>query len=175
MFEPAPRRTTPRSANSTWMPIVSGTAASRPKCCCYADDFVIGFEGAADARQNAGGPQRTSGQVRPVVARGQNEPHRVRTPTGPGSTTALRAASGDLRFFSQETEQRLTRKLKDLRQKAWRHMQAPVAEQHQWYSCIPRGHYSCCGCLPQLPGAERTPPGGSTHLAAVPPATKPEG
>ena len=30
-------------------------------------------------------------------------------------------------------------------------------------------------CLPQLPGAVRTPPGGSPHMAAVPPAPKPEG
>jgi hypothetical protein len=41
--------------------------------------------------------------------------------------------------------QRLTRKLKALRQEAWRLMHAPLAEQHRWYSSILRGHYGYFG------------------------------
>jgi RNA-directed DNA polymerase len=37
--------------------------------------------------------------------------------------------------------QRLTRKLTVLRQEAWRHMHAPMAEQQCWYASILRGHY----------------------------------
>ena len=36
---------------------------------------------------------------------------------------------------------RLTRKLKALRQEAWRRMHAPLAEQHRWYASMLRGHY----------------------------------
>ena len=40
---------------------------------------------------------------------------------------------------------RLTRKLKALRQEAWRLMHAPLAEQHHWYSSVLRGHYGYFG------------------------------
>ena len=40
---------------------------------------------------------------------------------------------------------RLTRKLKALRQEAWRLMHAPLAEQHRWYASILRGHYGYYG------------------------------
>jgi hypothetical protein len=40
---------------------------------------------------------------------------------------------------------RLTRKLKALRQEAWRLMHASLAEQHRWYSSILRGHYAYFG------------------------------
>ncbi len=41
--------------------------------------------------------------------------------------------------------QRLTRKLKALRQEAWRRMHAPLAEQHRWYVSVLRGHYNYFG------------------------------
>ena len=40
---------------------------------------------------------------------------------------------------------RLARKLKALRQEAWRLMHTPLAEQHRWYSSILRGHYGYFG------------------------------
>ena len=40
---------------------------------------------------------------------------------------------------------RLTRKLTALRQQAWRHMHAPMAEQQRWYASILRGHYAYYG------------------------------
>jgi RNA-directed DNA polymerase len=35
---------------------------------------------------------------------------------------------------------RLTRKLTALRQEAWRHVHAPMAEQQRWYTSILLGH-----------------------------------
>ncbi len=47
--------------------------------------------------------------------------------------------------------QRLTRKLKALRQEASRHMHATLAEQHRWYSSILRGHYGYYGVSHNFP------------------------
>jgi len=53
----------------------------------------------------------------------------------------------DGRFIVKHKTQseRLTRKLKALRQEGWRLMHAPLAEQHRWYSSILRGHYGYFG------------------------------
>ena len=53
----------------------------------------------------------------------------------------------DGRFIVKHKTQskRLTRKLKALRQEAWRHMHAPLAEQHRWLSSVLRGHYGYYG------------------------------
>jgi len=53
----------------------------------------------------------------------------------------------DGRFIVKHKTQskRLTRKLKALRQDAWRLMHAPLAEQHHWYSSVLRGHYGYFG------------------------------
>ena len=40
---------------------------------------------------------------------------------------------------------RLTRKLKALRQEVWRHLHAPLAEQHRLLSSVLRGHYGYYG------------------------------
>jgi RNA-directed DNA polymerase len=40
---------------------------------------------------------------------------------------------------------RLTRKLKALRQEAWRLMYAPMATQHRWYASVLTGHYGYYG------------------------------
>ena len=47
--------------------------------------------------------------------------------------------------------QRLTRKLKALRQEARRHMHATLVEQHRWYSSILRGHYGYYGVSHNFP------------------------
>jgi len=44
-----------------------------------------------------------------------------------------------------QTRFTLTRKLKALRQEAWRLMHVPLAEQHRWYASILRGHYGYYG------------------------------
>ena len=46
---------------------------------------------------------------------------------------------------------RLTRKLKELRQEACRHMHAPLAEQHRCYSSVLRGHYGYKGVSHNFP------------------------
>jgi RNA-directed DNA polymerase len=53
----------------------------------------------------------------------------------------------DGRFIVKRKTQskRLTRKLKALRQEAWRHMHSPLAEQHRWLSSVLRGHYGYYG------------------------------
>jgi RNA-directed DNA polymerase len=40
---------------------------------------------------------------------------------------------------------RLTRKLKALRQDAWRLMHKPLDEQHLWYASVQRSHYGYFG------------------------------
>ena len=69
---------------------------------------------------------------------------------------------------------RLTRKLKALRQEAWRLMHAPLAEQHRWYASVLRGHYGYFG-MPHnwraLNGFRQRSP---AHLVQLPPAAKPE-
>jgi hypothetical protein len=40
---------------------------------------------------------------------------------------------------------RLTRKLKVVREGAWRFMHAPLAIQHDWYATVLRGHYGYYG------------------------------
>jgi hypothetical protein len=49
----------------------------------------------------------------------------------------------DGRFIVKQNPQskRLTRMLTALRQAAWGHMRAPMAEQQRWYVSILRGHY----------------------------------
>ena len=82
----------------------------------------------------------------------------------------------DGRFIVKHKTQskRLTRKLTVLRQEAWRHMHAPMAEQQRWYASILRGHYAYYG-LPNNSRALSVPPGGPTHLVPLPPAAQSEG
>jgi RNA-directed DNA polymerase len=53
----------------------------------------------------------------------------------------------DGRFIvKHKTEgKRLTRKLKAVREEAWRLMHAPLAIQHDWYAAVVRGHYGYYG------------------------------
>src|SRR4051812_36965778 len=65
----------------------------------------------------------------------------------------------DGRFIAKHKTQskRLTRKLKALRQEAWRHMHAPLAEQHRWLSSVLRGHYGYYGMPPNYPALSASP------------------
>ena len=108
----------------------------------YADDFVMGFENAADAQRMLARSQGAAGQVRPGAPRGQDAPDRVRPLRRPwlGKQRGERRPetfaflgfthycgwTRDGRFIVKHKTQskRLTRKLTALRQEAWRLMHA---------------------------------------------------
>jgi len=124
----------------------------------YADDFVMGFEKAADARRMlvdlkdrlakfglALHEDKTRliefGRL-PALRRQQRGERRLETFAFLGFTHYC-GWTRDGRFIVKHKTQskRLTRKLTALRQEAWRHMHAPMAEQQRWYASILRGHY----------------------------------
>ena len=134
----------------------------------YADDFVMGFESAADARQMPAdlkerlarfGLSLHEDKTRliefgrlPALARRQRGERRPGTFAFLGFTHYC-GWTRDGRFIvKRKTQsQRLTRKLKALRQEASRHMHAPLAEQHRWYSSVLRGHYGYYGVSHNFP------------------------
>ncbi|HEX3216950.1 MAG TPA: group II intron reverse transcriptase/maturase [Aestuariivirgaceae bacterium] len=128
----------------------------------YADDFVMGFESAVDARRMMVDlKQRLAkfglslhedktrliafGRL-PALARQQRGERRPETFAFLGFTHYC-GWTRDGRFIVKHKtqSQRLTRKLTALRREAWRLMHAPLAEQHRWYSSILRGHYGYFG------------------------------
>jgi len=128
----------------------------------YADDFVVGFESAADARQMLEALKERLAKFGltlhedktrliefgrlPALARRQRDKRRPGTFAFLGFTHYC-GWTRDGRFIVKRKTQskRLTRKLKALRQEAWRHMQSPLAEQHRWLSSVLRGHYGFYG------------------------------
>lgn len=138
------------------------TASGRVTIVRYADDFVMGFEKVADARQ-------MMVDLRERLAKFDLSLHedktrliefgrlpalrdRQRGERRPGTFAFLGFThycgwTRDGRFIVKRKTQskRLTRKLKALRQQAWRHMHKPLAEQHRWYASILRGHYGYYG------------------------------
>lgn len=134
----------------------------------YADDFVMGFENAADARRMLAdlkerlarfGLSLHEDKTRliefgrlPALARRQRGERRPGTFAFLGFTHYC-GWTRDGRFIvKRKTQsQRLTRKLKALRQEASRHMHAPLAEQHRWYSSVLRGHYGYYGVSHNFP------------------------
>jgi RNA-directed DNA polymerase len=128
----------------------------------YADDFVMGFESMDDAPADNGRSQGSAGQVWLVAARGQDEliafgrlptmARQQRDERRPETFAFLGFThycgwTRDGRFIVKRKTQstRLTRKLKALRQEAWRLMHAPIAEQQRRYASILRGHYAYYG------------------------------
>jgi len=137
-------------------------ASGRVSIVRYADDFVMGFEKAADARRMlvdlkdrlakfglALHEDKTRliefGRL-PALRRQQRGERRLETFAFLGFTHYCRWTR-DSRFIVKHKTQskRLTRKLTALRQEAWRHMHAPMAEQQRWYASILRGHYGYYG------------------------------
>jgi RNA-directed DNA polymerase len=128
----------------------------------YADDFVMGFEKSADAQQMLAnlkerlakfGLSLHEDKTRliefgrlPALTRQQRRGRRPETFAFLGFTHYC-GWTRDSRFIVKQKTQgkRLTRKLKALRQNAWRHMHAPVADQHCWLSSVLRGHYGYYG------------------------------
>jgi RNA-directed DNA polymerase len=128
----------------------------------YADDFVMGFEGEADARQMVCALKERLGHFGlalhedktrliefgrlPALARRQRGERRPMVFAFLGFTHYC-GWTRDGRFIVKHKTQskRLTRKLKALRQEAWRLMHAPMATQHRWYASVLTGHYGYYG------------------------------
>jgi group II intron reverse transcriptase/maturase len=137
-------------------------ASGRVSIVRYADDFVMGFEKAADAqrmlvdlkdRLAKFGLTLHEDKTRliefgrlPALRRQQRGERRPETFAFLGFTHYC-GWTRDGRFIVKHKTQskRLTRKLTALRQEGWRHMHAPMAEQQRWYASILRGHYRYYG------------------------------
>ena len=128
----------------------------------YADVFVMGFESVDDARRMMAdlkarlakfGLSLHEDKTRliafgrlPAMARQQRGERRPETFAFLGFTHYC-GWTRDGRFIVKRKTQskRLTRKLKTLRQEAWRLMHAPIAQQQRRYASILRGHYAYYG------------------------------
>ena len=128
----------------------------------YADDFVMCFENGTDARRMLAdlkarlvefGLMLHEDKTRLIefgrfaaVTREKRGERRPETFAFLGFTHYC-GRTRDGRFIVKHKTQsnRLTRKLKAVRQEAWRRMHAPLAEQHCWLASIMRGHYAYFG------------------------------
>ena len=136
-------------------------ASGRVSIVRYADDFVMGFAKAADARQimvdlkdrlAKFGLALHEDKTRlmefgrlPALRRRQRGERRPETFAFLGFTHCRWTRDGRFIVKHKTQSKRLTRKLTALRQEAWRHMHAPMAEQQRWYASILRGHYRYYG------------------------------
>lgn len=128
----------------------------------YADDFVMGFEYARDARLMLSELAKRLakfglvlhetktrllefGRI-PALIRQQRGQRRPETFSFLGFTHYC-AWTRDGRFMvkCKTQRQRSLRKLKALRLEAWRLMHAPLAEQHRWLTRVLQGHYAYYG------------------------------
>jgi RNA-directed DNA polymerase len=128
----------------------------------YADDFVMGFESVTDAQEILVAlKQRLAdfglslhdaktrlvefGRL-PALARRRRGERRPETFAFLGFIHYC-GWTRDGRFIVKHKTQskRLTRKLKALREEAWRLMHAPLATQYRWYSSVLLGHYGYYG------------------------------
>jgi RNA-directed DNA polymerase len=128
----------------------------------YADDFVMGFERATDARRMAAdlaerlakfGLRLHEDKTRLIMfgkfasqERAQQGLRRPETFDFLGFTHYC-ASSRDGRFVVKRKTQRkrMIRKLKELRLEARRRMHCPVSEQREWLSAVLRGHFAYYG------------------------------
>jgi RNA-directed DNA polymerase len=128
----------------------------------YADDFVMGFEKEADAREMLRALRDRLGRFGlalhedktrliefgrfAALTRQRRGERRPQTFAFLGFVHYC-GRTRDGRFIvKHKTEgRRLTRKLKAVRDEAWRLMHAPLAIQHDWYAAVLRGHYGYYG------------------------------
>jgi RNA-directed DNA polymerase len=128
----------------------------------YADDFVMGFESATDAQAMLVALKQRLADFglslhddktrliefgrRPALARRQRGERRPETFAFLGFIHYC-GWTRDGRFIVKHKTQskRLTRKLKVLREEAWRLMHAPLATQYRWYASVLLGHYGYYG------------------------------
>lgn len=128
----------------------------------YADDFVVGFQYARDARRMLADLRERLTKFRlqlhgektrliefgrlPALDRKRRGVRRPETFAFLGFTHYC-GWTRDGRFVvKRKTQsQRLTRKLKSMRQQARRCMHTPVADQYRWLCRVLRGHYGYYG------------------------------
>jgi RNA-directed DNA polymerase len=128
----------------------------------YADDFVMGFETAADARQMMADLRERLAKFGlllhedktrliefgrlPALARRRRGERRPETFAFLGFIHYC-GWTRDGRFIVKRKTQskRLTRKLTALRQEAKRRMHAPLAQQQRWLASVLHGHYRYYG------------------------------
>jgi RNA-directed DNA polymerase len=137
-------------------------ARSRVSIVRYADDFVMGFERAADARRMMVdlrvrlarfGLTLHEDKTRliefgrlPALARRQRGARRPDTFAFLGFTHYCGWTREGKFILKHKTQsKRVTRKLKALRQEARRIMHAPMVVQHRWYASVLLGHYGYYG------------------------------
>lgn len=137
-------------------------ARARVSVVRYADDFVMGFESQADAEQMLRELQTRLQKFglelhedktrliefgrRPAIERDRRKLPRPRTFAFLGFTHYC-GWTRDGRFIVKHKTQskRMTRKLNELRQAAWRRMHEPLDDQHRWYVSVLRGHCAYYG------------------------------
>ena len=156
----------------------------------YADDFVMGFEKAADARRMlidlkerlaAFGLQLHEEKTRLIefghfaaVSRQSRGEPRPETFAFLGFTHYC-GRTRDGRFIVKHKTQssRLTRKLTAIRQEARHRMHQPMTKQHRSYTSILRGHYGYFG-MPHNGGPSTIPAGCPAHLVQLHETAEPE-
>lgn len=128
----------------------------------YADDFVMGFEKKDDAQEMLLALKERLGEFGLALHEGKTRLiefgrfaalSRQRRGERKPETFAFLGfihycgLTRDGRFIvKHKTEgKRLTRKLKALREGAWRHMHRSLATQHKWLAAVLRGHYGYYG------------------------------
>ena len=128
----------------------------------FADDFVMGFEHEDDAqrmlndltvRLSKFGLSLNEDKTRLLLFGKFASERRARRGLGRPETfdflgfTHYCARGRDGQFIVKRKTQRkrMLRKLKELRQEAWRRMHTSVTEQHKWLSAVLRGHFAYFG------------------------------
>ena len=128
----------------------------------YADDFVMGFQYADDARAMMEALRGRVGEFHltlheektrliefgrlPSLARERSGQRRCATFAFLGFMHYCgRTRDGRFVVKRQTQSKRLTRKLQELRQEARQRRHTPIADQHAWLSQMLRGHYAYYG------------------------------
>jgi group II intron reverse transcriptase/maturase len=128
----------------------------------YCDDFVMGFESKLDAEQmlidlkerlTKFGLSLHEEKTRLIEFGCLPAHRRVRAGLPRPRTFAFLGFTHycgwtrDGRYIVKHKTQsrRLTRKLHEVREEAWRRMHEPIADQHCWYASVLRGHYAYYG------------------------------
>lgn len=128
----------------------------------YADDFVMGFQYAGDARAMAEALHGRVGEFHltlheektrliefgrlPSLARERSGQRRCATFAFLGFTHYCgRTRDGRFVVKRQTQSKRLTKKLQGLRLEARQRRHTPIADQHTWLSQVLRGHYAYFG------------------------------
>jgi len=137
----------------------------------YADDFVMGFQYEDDgrrfleelkARLGKFGLALHEGKTRLIEFGTRAAQRRLREgQKRPGTFSFLgfthyvgKTRAGWLTVRMKTEGKRLTRKIKAVREEAWRRMHAPVEMQHAWLSSVLKGHYAYFGTPGNMPALQ---------------------